>query len=69
LRFVQGDSGGPLNCPDGNGSYHVCGITSWGVSNKDTKTGNNICVVALPSVYTRVTSYLDWINSIMAEHP
>jgi pancreatic elastase II len=49
----NGDSGGPLNCP-GN---IVAGVTSWGVS------GGGICLQTYPSVYTRVSSYFDWINS------
>ncbi|CAG5118540.1 unnamed protein product [Candidula unifasciata] len=43
----NGDSGGPLVC---NG--YLAGITSWGVSN---------CSGNYPSVYVRVSEYLDWI--------
>jgi len=46
----MGDSGGPMIC----GNNLLAGITSWGVSN---------CSGNYPSVYTRVSEYVDWINS------
>jgi len=45
----NGDSGGPMVC--GN---KLAGVTSWGYSGCDT---------TWPSVYTRVSSYFEWINS------
>ncbi|EDV94563.1 serine protease snake [Drosophila grimshawi] len=55
----QGDSGGPLqlNLPGRRRRhvhYHLIGITSFGV----------FCRSSYPSVYTRVSSYLDWIEQI-----
>ncbi|MDF1736611.1 MAG: trypsin-like serine protease [Minwuia sp.] len=48
----QGDSGGPLLVRDGNGDFVQLGIVSWGAG----------CAVAgRYGVYTRITSYLDWI--------
>ncbi|XP_073968006.1 trypsin alpha-3-like [Bombus fervidus] len=44
----DGDSGGPLMV---NGKLH--GIVSWSM---------NCANVVYPSVYTRVSSYLNWIN-------
>ena len=44
----QGDSGGPAFC--GN---TIVGITSWGDYN---------CDGFHPTVYTRVSSYIDWIK-------
>jgi secreted trypsin-like serine protease len=48
----MGDSGGPMMC--GANRELLAGITSWGVSN---------CSGNYPSVYTRVSEYLDWIAS------
>jgi|GEM_PF-765137 len=48
----QGDSGGPLLVRDGNGDFVQLGIVSWGAG----------CAVAgRYGVYTRITSYIDWI--------
>ncbi|XP_046547596.1 elastase-1-like [Haliotis rubra] len=47
-----GDSGGPLMCEIG-GRYHVTGVMSWLI--------NNCSARGFPNVFTRVTSYLDWI--------
>ncbi|XP_063291273.1 chymotrypsin-like elastase family member 1 [Pelobates fuscus] len=49
------DSGGPLNC-DVNGVYEVHGVTSFGPFAS--------CNTYLkPSVFTRVSSYVSWINA------
>jgi len=50
---LQGDSGGPLIC-DGM----LAGVTSY---------SSNKCVV-LPSVYTRVSSYYQWIQKTMDDN-
>ncbi|KAL7727373.1 hypothetical protein ACLKA6_003031 [Drosophila palustris] len=56
----QGDSGGPLqlNLPGrrrrNHIHYHLIGITSYGV----------FCRSSFPSVYTRVFTYLDWIEQL-----
>ncbi|KAJ8302452.1 hypothetical protein KUTeg_018848, partial [Tegillarca granosa] len=50
----QGDSGGPLVCKRGD-FYILAGATSWG-----TRSCQEL---GYPNVYTRVTSYLDWIHS------
>lgn len=53
----NGDSGGPMNCRrNSNDEYLVAGITSWGVS-----SGGN-CLQTYPSVYTRVSYHIDWVN-------
>lgn len=55
LKFnFLGDSGGPIFLYDNpSGVSTVVGIVSFGVS----------CGTALPSVYTRVASYIEWIES------
>ncbi|GJQ73794.1 hypothetical protein Trydic_g18734 [Trypoxylus dichotomus] len=51
----QGDSGGPLQVKlDGTNLYTVLGITSFGV-----KCG------LVPGIYTRVSYYIQWIESIV----
>lgn len=49
----QGDSGGPLQVRGPRDTWTVAGLVSFGVS----------CGTKLPSIYTRVASYLDWIES------
>ncbi|KAL3272438.1 hypothetical protein HHI36_013919 [Cryptolaemus montrouzieri] len=53
----QGDSGGPLQVQNiANSSvYSVAGITSYGLG----------CGSKYPGIYTRVSSYLDWIEGIV----
>jgi len=47
----QGDSGGPFVMEESNGKWYLYGLTSWG---RDCGKG---------TVFTRVTSYLSWIQS------
>ncbi|NWX92856.1 CELA1 elastase, partial [Nothoprocta pentlandii] len=51
-----GDSGGPLHCAV-NGVYQVHGITSF-VSSAGCNVRNK------PTVFTRVSAYISWINSV-----
>ncbi|GLD64092.1 elastase-1-like protein [Lates japonicus] len=53
----QGDSGGPLNCSV-NGQWVVHGVTSFVSS-----SGCNAC--RKPTVFTRVSTYISWMNSMM----
>ncbi|XP_029990517.1 elastase-1-like [Sphaeramia orbicularis] len=53
----NGDSGGPLNCLV-NGKYYVHGIASF-VSGRGCDTPKK------PTVFTRVSAYISWMNSIM----
>lgn len=49
----QGDSGGPLQIyPKGSYAAKIVGIVSFGVD----------CGSKFPGIYTRVASYLDWIE-------
>ncbi|XP_078467673.1 chymotrypsin-like elastase family member 2A [Lampetra planeri] len=54
----NGDSGGPLNCINSAGKWEVHGITSYVSS-----MGCNY--IRKPTVFTRVSAFNDWINSIM----
>jgi len=54
-----GDSGGPLFCDFGDGRYVVNGVVSFGYECASTAT---------PGVYTKVSSYVDWIYRIMEEY-
>ena len=52
-----GDSGGPLVCKE-NGHWVLRGLASFVISKTD-------CPRGLPNMYTRVSNYVDWINSFM----
>ncbi|KAL1021270.1 hypothetical protein UPYG_G00010980 [Umbra pygmaea] len=58
LASCNGDSGGPLNCQNSDGSWDVHGVVSFGSS-----MGCNY--PKKPSVFTRVSSYIPWINKVM----
>lgn len=55
----QGDSGGPLNCQSDN-TWEVHGIVSFG-SGLGCNTKNK------PTVFTRVASYIPWINEVRTD--
>jgi len=50
----MGDSGGPLACRNGDGPWTLVGATSWGMGT---------CETYMPSVYTRVSYFRDWIRN------
>jgi secreted trypsin-like serine protease len=53
----KGDSGGPLMYS--NSRYIVIGIVS---------TGASSCDSIIPAIYTRVASYVDWIEKTVEEN-
>ncbi|XP_023014211.2 serine protease Hayan isoform X1 [Leptinotarsa decemlineata] len=50
-----GDSGGAMQVTDSSGTYSVVGVISYGQS----------CAGQTPSVFVRVSQYLDWIEGIV----
>uniref|UniRef100_A0ABI7ZQP8 Chymotrypsin-like elastase family member 1 n=1 Tax=Felis catus TaxID=9685 RepID=A0ABI7ZQP8_FELCA len=56
----EGDSGGPLHCLV-NGKYAVHGVTSFVSS-----LGCNVS--RKPTVFTRVSAYISWINNVIASN-
>ncbi|XP_054078740.1 chymotrypsin-like elastase family member 2A [Rissa tridactyla] len=61
ISSCNGDSGGPLNCQGADGRWEVHGIVSFGSS-----LGCNY--YHKPSVFTRVSAYNNWIQSVMANY-
>ena len=60
----QGDSGGPLVCEGSFGEsseerWYLFGITSFGAFDCSSYTS---------SVYTKVSTYIDWVNAIIQSH-
>uniref|UniRef100_H2V858 Elastase-1-like n=1 Tax=Takifugu rubripes TaxID=31033 RepID=H2V858_TAKRU len=56
LSGCQGDSGGPLNCFT-DGAWRVHGVVSYGPAGMCNQYRK-------PTVFTRVSSFLDWIYSV-----
>ncbi|EDW75495.1 uncharacterized protein Dwil_GK23887 [Drosophila willistoni] len=60
ISACNGDSGGPLVVEQENAASELIGVVSWGYIP---------CGLAnLPSVYTRVSAYVDWISKIQSAY-
>ncbi|KAF0875696.1 CTRC protein, partial [Crocuta crocuta] len=59
ISACNGDSGGPLNCQAENGTWDVRGIVSFG-------SGLGCNTLKKPTVFTRVSAYIDWIHEVGA---
>uniref|UniRef100_A0A8U7P2D9 Peptidase S1 domain-containing protein n=1 Tax=Corvus moneduloides TaxID=1196302 RepID=A0A8U7P2D9_CORMO len=59
ISGCNGDSGGPLNCQRNDGIWEVEGIVSFG-------SGLSCNMIRKPTVFTRVSAYIDWINEKMS---
>ena len=57
FTFTQSDSGGPLVCKNGR-KWVLHGITSWGKDECGSQDS--------PGVYTRVTRFMKWMESVMS---
>lgn len=57
---LQGDSGGPLASKNDEGVHELVGVASWGVIPCGRK--------GAPSVFVKVSDFIDWINSTIAEN-
>lgn len=53
--FCKGDSGGPLISEQ---TRELIGVVSLGMP----------CATGIPDVYTRVSSYIDWIDDTLMSH-
>uniref|UniRef100_A0A8D2CQL0 pancreatic elastase II n=1 Tax=Sciurus vulgaris TaxID=55149 RepID=A0A8D2CQL0_SCIVU len=60
ISSCNGDSGGPLNCQAADGRWQVHGVVSFG------SLGCNY--YHKPSVFTRVSNYIDWIQKVIANN-
>ena len=54
----EGDSGGPLVVAEDSERYQLAGILSWGIGCSEAHQ---------PGVYTRVSKFLPWIQSVIRE--
>ncbi|KAL5279666.1 hypothetical protein ACFFRR_003956 [Megaselia abdita] len=60
LSACNGDSGGPLVKETEGGVVQIVGVVSWGY----IPCGN----LGMPSIYTNVASYIEWIASAKADY-
>ncbi|KAH3891048.1 elastase-1-like [Dreissena polymorpha] len=52
----MGDSGGPLVCAMGS-EWRLTGVASW--------ISSSTCAPSYPNVYTRLSFYMDWMNTVI----
>ncbi|XP_076454817.1 tryptase-2-like [Babylonia areolata] len=60
MGACYGDSGGPLMCQQPDGRFYVTGVMSWLI--------NNCSARGFPNVFSRVSSYLDWVYEQLDFH-
>ncbi|EDO41061.1 predicted protein [Nematostella vectensis] len=60
ISGCHGDSGGPFVCMGGDGRWVLRGAVSW---------GDNECKGSTYSVFTRISSFVDWIKCKMTSEP
>ncbi|XP_058506311.1 elastase-1-like [Solea solea] len=60
ISGCQGDSGGPLSCHT-NGAWRVHGVVSYGPAGYCNQ-------VTKPTVFTRVSSFMDWIRDVLGSY-
>ncbi|XP_054553598.1 chymotrypsinogen B-like [Talpa occidentalis] len=58
ITVCKGDSGGPLVCQK-DGAWNLVGVVSW---------ASDTCFISVPTVCTRVTEFMPWIEEILANN-
>ena len=62
LIYFQGDPGGPVNLKNADNSWTAIGIVSYKHTLGSCQNDSTI-----PRPFTRVSSYLDWIECVMSD--
>ena len=65
IYSIQGDPGGPVNYKNPDGTWSIVGIVAL-LSIKDI-IGCKFIPPLTPRPFTRVSSYVDWINCMMSD--
>ena len=62
IYYFKGEPGGPVNFKNADNSWTAIGIVSYGYFLGDCQTDSTI-----PRPFTRVSSFLNWIDCIMSD--